>query len=200
MNRHLAAATSRLFAILVIVLTCPPVHAQSDRPADDNGFDGPQVSDSGVGYIDSAILGNQVRMRFESAYNNSQPARAEFVWPVDGPFGPGPGPETRVDVQEFSLFMESMVGDRWSVFGELPVRFLNPEIQDNTAGIGDLHAGVKYALSASADCATTLQLRTYLPTADATRGLGTGHVSLEPSLLWYRRASDRLTFEAERRQ
>ena len=56
------------------------------------------------GYIDSAIVGNQFRLRFDAAYNNPVPDRAEFFYgqcgcfngvPVAN-FAPGPVlPETR---------------------------------------------------------------------------------------------------------
>lgn len=164
---------------------------------DDDDFEGPQVSDSGVGYIDNAILGNQIRFRFDAAYNNVQPARAEFFWPVDGPFGPGPGPETRADYQDLSLYAEYQFACRWSAFGAVPFRMLNGEIQPNTAGLGDATAGVKYALYSSCNSVATFQFRTYIPTASGTRGLGTRHVSLEPALLVYHRLNDRLSFQGE---
>ena len=173
--------------------------ASEESLADDDGFGGPFVSDSGVGYIDSAILGNQLRFRYDSSYNNSQPARAEFIWPVGGAFGPGPGPETRVDYQDLSLYGEHVVANRLSVFGELPFRMLNPEIQSNTAGLGDAQAGFKYELRNCGDTVMTGQLRMYIPTADGSRGLGTRHVSLEPSLLIWHRYNERLRFEAELR-
>lgn len=163
----------------------------------DGDFGGPQVSDSGVGYIDNAILGDQLRFRFDAVYDNVEPARAEFVWPVDGPFGPGPGPETRVDYQDLSLYAERRFACRWSAFGELPFRILNPEIQDNTSGLGDVNVGFKYLFSSSYDSAASFQLRAYLPTGDGTRGLGTRHVSLEPALLIYQPWTDRLALEGE---
>jgi hypothetical protein len=164
---------------------------------DDDDFGGPFVSDSGVGYIDSAILGDQLRFRFDAAYNNTQPARAEFFWPVDGPFGPGPGPETRADYQDLGLYGERVVWDRVSVFGELPFRMLNPEIQDNTSGMGDANVGFKYELRNCGDTVVTAQLRAIVPTGAGTRGLGTRHASLEPAILMWHRFNERLTFEAE---
>src|SRR6185436_20820427 len=37
----------------------------------------------------------------------------------------------------------------------------------------------------------------YVPSGDGTRGLGTRHVSLEPSLLFYHWQTDRLSFQGE---
>src|SRR5262249_39803735 len=43
----------------------------------------------------------------------------------------------------------------------------------------------------------TFQLKTFAPTGDAFRGLGTHHVSLEPAFLAYQRLTDRLAVEGE---
>jgi hypothetical protein len=150
-----------------------------------------------VGYIDNPIVGNPLRIRYDASYRAVQPARAEFQWPVDGPFGNGPGPETRVDYQDFSLYAESRMGVDWSIFGELPVRFLNPEIQDNTSGLGDANAGIKYALHQCCCTVWTAQMRVYIPSGDGDRGLGTDHASLEPGLLYYHCLTDRTTCYAE---
>jgi len=168
----------------------------SAPPADDED-EGPLVADSTVGYMDNPIVGNQLRFRYDSNYNATQPARAEFIWPVGGKRGPGPGPETRIDYQDLWLFGEAKMGDRWSLFGELPVRFANPEIQDNTSGLGDGNIGFKYALHQCACDAKTFQLRLYVPTGDGDRGLGTDHYSLEPGLLLYHALSPRWTGFAE---
>lgn len=197
------------FAVLATVASCglfdvtaraqdasaAPTPRAPSPPADEE--DEPLVSDSGVGYIDPAFLANRIRFRYDAAFNNVQPARAEFFWAVDGPFGDGPGPETSVDYQDFSLYAESLVSERIAVFGELPFRQIDPQIQDQTGGLADSNVGVKYALSNWLDWATTLQLRVYIPSGDETRGLGNGHASLEPGLLIYRELAPRVVFEGE---
>jgi len=45
----------------------------------------------------------------------------------------------------------------------------------------------------------TFQFRTYAPTGDSRRGLGTNHVTLEPALLVFDRLADRLVLESELR-
>lgn len=191
-------AVKRILMLAAIVSACASVQAQpvtSETPSapSDEDFGGPIVSDSGVGYIDNAILGDVVRFRFDATYDNVEPARAEFFWPVDGPFGPGPGPETRVDYQDLSIYAEQMISPCLSAFGELPVRMLNPEIQDNTAGLGDINVGFKRQLCSSCESVSTFQLRAYVPTGDGTRGLGTRHASVEPAFLYYHRHSDYLS-------
>src|SRR5262249_32969618 len=60
-------------------------------------------------------------------------------------------------------------------------------------------AGFKFAVLACDDHFLTLQLRTYIPTGDADRGLGTDHVSLEPAVLLHQRLIARLALDAELR-
>jgi hypothetical protein len=171
--------------------TPPSNTAASDEP------DMPQVSDTGVGYIDTALILNRFRLRYDAGYDNIKPSRAEFFWPVGRPRGPGPGPETSVDYQDFSAYVEWAPTPCLSFFGELPYRLVNPELQDNTSGFGDANAGFKLALRQDACQTTTFQLRTYIPSGDGSRGLGTDHVSIEPALLHYRQLSHRLALEAE---
>ena len=86
-----------------------------------------------------------------------------------------------------------------SFFAEMPFRFVDPELQNNTSGFGDANAGFKLALRQDCCQTTTFQLRTYIPSGDGSRGLGTDHASLEPALLHYRQLSQRLTLETELR-
>src|SRR5262249_49342513 len=138
--------------------------------------------------------------RYDAAYNSNRPNRAEFFYAKGFPGGPGvPLPETSVDYQDLSAYLEVAACERFSAFVELPVRFLNPEINRDTAGLADMYAGFKYAFWQS-DCRmATFQLRTYTPTGAASQGLGTRHVSLEPALLVFLPFGERLTFEGELR-
>jgi hypothetical protein len=176
------------------------VGATMMAPAE-NGDSGPAVVDSSVGYIDPAIPGSLIRLRFDSAYRNRRPTRAEFFYPKGGSAG-GPGlpqPEFNVDYQELISYFEFAWGPRFSTFVESPVRFINPDVNANSAGLGDLNLGFKYAFVSCPDRVASFQFRTYAPTGDGDRGLGTEHVSLEPALLVYQRLSDRLIVEGELR-
>src|SRR5436309_3057453 len=109
----------RLVAALLVALSA--VNAARAQ-----GTSGPRVSDSSVGYIDSAIPGNVFRFRFDAAYTDRRPTRAEFFYSKGAPAGPGlPGPEPRVDYQELSAYLEWAASDRLSGFVNLPVRLLN---------------------------------------------------------------------------
>ena len=164
-----------------------------------------------TGYIDQAAPLSQFRFRFDSAYDNNRPDRAEFFYPKCGcfrlvppakggdPNAPGPIlPETRVDYQEYSGYLE-FARNNWSVFIEAPIRAINPTNNDNASGFGDLNFGAKYAWWQTGESIFTTQLRAYMPTGDADRGLGTDHVSLEPALLFHRKLSDCLALDAELR-
>jgi hypothetical protein len=164
------------------------------------GTSGPIVTDSKVGYIDSAIPADLFRLRYDSSYNNRRPTRAEFLYAQGAPGGPGwPLPETSVDYQELFACAELVILPRFSAFLEVPARFLNPDINANTAGLGDMNTGFKYAFLESDSGVLSFQFRAYIPTGDADRGLGVRHVSLEPALLFYQALTDRAGVEGELR-
>ncbi len=160
------------------------------------------------GYIDSAIVGNQFRMRFDAAYGNPMPDRAEFFYgqcgcfngvPVAN-FAPGPPlPDTGIDYQEFIPYLERAFSDRFSLFVETPIRLINPDVNQNAGGWGDVNVGFKYAFISHPDEYLTAQLRVYTPTGQPELGLGTGHVSIEPSILYFRRYDENWTLQAELR-
>lgn len=155
-------------------------------------------SESSVGYIDNAIPTSQVRLRYDAVSDNNRPTRAEFFYARGAPFGPGlPLPEPQVDYQDVSAYLEAAATERLSGFLEVPVRFLDPEVNANTAGLSDLQAGFKYAFLHDPAGVATFQLRTFAPTGDAGRGLGTRHVSLEPALLSFTPLGDRLALAGE---
>jgi hypothetical protein len=205
-----------------LVLLGGSVYGQLEQPA--------STSNSNVGYIDNAIVGTQLRFRFDAAYGANRPDRAEYFYAKCGCFGnpfnlpdlqaalegsgqfdpdapgppgqPTPGPvgqpvETNVDYQEIRSYLEYAPLTWLSGFVEIPVRFLNPEVNNNSAGLGDIQAGLKCALLANPDQYLTFQLKGYFPSGAARRGLGTDHYSLEPGLLLFHRLNERLVFEAE---
>ena len=157
-------------------------------------------SDSPAGYIDNAIVRNRFRLRFDAAYDNPFPDRAEFFYAKCGCFsggnGPGPAfPDSGVDFQELEFAAEHLVyGDMVSAFVELPIRFINPDFNENAAGLGDIRAGFKAALLSDDNSILTFQLRGYFPTGDGIKGLGTEHVSLEPGFLFASQANRLSTF------
>ena len=143
------------------------------------------------------------------------------------PKGQGPAilPKT-VNYQEVSSYFEVAVNNRFSVFLDVPFRstHLNGNAEDpadrngidndvdeakeglaeqlqreRSNGISDIQFGFKYAFLASCDEYLTFQFRTYVPTGDARNGVGNGHATVEPGLLYYRRLSDRLAIQGQLR-
>ncbi len=130
-----------------------------------------------------------------------------------------------IDDQTLSAYTEFAFSQRASVFVDVPFRFVHfgestedegaedgpnspdhrqfpetevPNPKSTTEGMSDIDFGFKYALIADTNCRfVTFQFRTYLPTGDPGLGLGTGHVSLEPSLLFFQRLTDRLVAQGQ---
>jgi Putative MetA-pathway of phenol degradation len=95
---------------------------------------------------------------------------------------------------------------RFSAFVEVPVRWLQPQGFlavppfpgfSNQSGLSDVTAGFKFAAVASEGTYVTFQFKSYFPSGDASKGLGTNHYSIEPSLLLYHKLSSRFTIEGQ---
>jgi hypothetical protein len=170
-----------------------------------------------VGYIENPIVHSNIRVRFDSGWHNAVPDRAEFFYGKCGCYrdlvgnpnydpdapGPGPGIVTDLNFQQFFVQVEYSGAGRVSVFAELPTRsiqpqtFASPDSFPKASGLGDLRAGVKIGLMATPDHTATLQLKGFLPTGKAEKGLGTHHASLEPALLLLNTVNDRVTIESQ---
>src|SRR5262249_4930912 len=155
---------------------------------------------SAPGYVEFAVPVTQFRLRFDAAYDNNRPDRAEFFYgkcgcfktlpptnPAFDPRAPGPPkPETSVDFQELRPYLEFAACNRVSLFIEGPVRWVNPEQNANEVGFSNLLFGAKLALIAQPDQYLTLLLNTTTPTADVDRGIGNQLWTLDPGILWMR--------------
>src|SRR5438270_9101732 len=104
-------AARKILAFALLLLVGGSAFAQSGTPSpadtttapDTDG--GPTGKESTVGYIDSALPRNTFRLRFDAAYDFERPTRAEFFWART--INPGvPRPETRVDYQDLSSYLE----------------------------------------------------------------------------------------------
>ena len=192
--------TRILTCISLLLASCDavaqtPVVSPTPPPLPDEPL---TIRDASVGYIDSASIADQMRIRSDRGSGFKFPNRSEFFYARSRPFGPGlPLPEKSVDFQDHTLYLEKMIAPEWSVFAEGGLRYLNPQVNANTAGIGDMNLGFKYVFLNDADQIWTFQLRTYVPTGDADRGLGNLHTSLEPAILGFTRLSEDLGLASE---
>ncbi len=172
----------------------------------------PRMAGSSTGYIDNAIVGSQIRVRFDADFTFNNPDRAEFLYGKCGCYGGSPGPKPgiakSVNLQEVRLDLEYAPTGRFSFFAEVPERSIQFTTIPNTGPLsnhsqfGDVEAGFKVALLSSETRYLTLQARAYFPTGDARQGLGTAHYSLEPSLLYHQsllagKFEDRWTLSAQ---
>jgi Putative MetA-pathway of phenol degradation len=189
-------------------------------PAKDEEIKRPPIDASMVGYIENAIVGSEVRVRFDAAFNDAFPDRAEFIYgkcgcyrsappPFLDPNAPGPGPGIPKDInfQTLEFMAEYAPTSRFSAFVQLPIRWLQPEgvISSpvptqaflSSAGIGDVQAGVKVAMLAMPKAYVSGQFKAYFPSGASVQGLGTNHYSIEPAILYYGRLSERFELEGE---
>ena len=182
----------------------------------------PKIPGSMVGYIDNPIVESQIRIRFDDAFEDRFPDRAEFFYakcacyrglqnlipPAFDPNAPGPGPGVPKAVNYQQLYMNAEYAPlrRFSAFVEVPIRWLQPQGFlalppfpgfSNQSGLSDVTAGFKIAAMASEGTYVTFQFKSYFPSGDASKGLGTNHYSVEPSLLLYHKLSSRFTIEGQ---
>jgi hypothetical protein len=182
----------------------------------------PKIPGSMVGYIDNPIVESQIRIRFDDAFDDEFPDRAEFFYakcacyrglqslnpPAFDPNAPGPGPgvPNSINFQQLYMNVEYAPHRRFSAFVEVPIRWLQPQgfqsippfpAFSNQSGLGDVTAGLKFAAVATEGTYLTFQFKSYFPSGDASKGLGTNHYSVEPSLLLYHRLSSRFTLEGQ---
>ena len=170
----------------------------------------PPLSESATSFLDTAIIASHVRLRFEGRFNNPRPDRSAYIMAktqetpqptglfIPVPQGTGlPFSERRIDMETFSLYGEYACSSRCSVFAELPLRALQPDINDGHVGLGDISLGGKLALFALPDLVQTVQCRVYCPSGDAHEGMGSDLFALEPAYLVFNRLTPRWTLEGE---
>ncbi len=190
----------------------------------------PKIPGSMVGYIDNPIVQSLIRIRFDDAFDDQFPDRSEFFYakcscyrllntvpPLQlayDPKAPGPGTAipTAINFQQLYVNVEYAPVRRFSLFSEVPIRWLQPQgffgtppgnlppgatTFGNQSGLSDVTAGFKFAAIASEGTYLTFQFKSYFPSGDASKGLGTNHYSIEPSLLLYHKLSSRFTIEGQ---
>jgi hypothetical protein len=197
------------------LLTQQPPTPPPPPPPPDRGRRRPSM----VGYITDAGIQSQVRVRFDAGTGIDAADRAEFFYakcgcyrflPSDHPLfdpeakGPGPGITTDLNFQQVYAQVEYGFSDRVSLYGELPIRWIQPQgfVADtgsfeDQSGLSDLRAGVKWALVAQDTRFVTLQLQGNFPTGDGLKGLGVEHFSVEPALLYNQSLNDIVTLEGQ---
>jgi hypothetical protein len=171
-----------------------------------------------VGYIEDATIRTQLRVRFDGGWGVDSPDRAEFFYgkcgcyrdlagsPLLDPDAPGPGPGivTGLEFKQLNVLGEYAISDRVSVFGELPIRWLEATSFvpgtgsfDKQSGLSDITAGVKFSLLTDEARDVTILLRASLPSGDSRKGLGTDHASFEPAFLYRQAVNEKVAVESQ---
>ncbi len=177
---------TRLVGLMYETLCCPdPCYQPKWMPLADSAF-----------FTDSARPVSHTRLRWEYGHEARLMDRAEYFWARSDGNGKGLRPNgapgiPRLDYHEISQYTETAAGPGFSAFVSTPYRSVNPTFSDppSAAGFGDISIGTKSVLFDSELFLLTLQMKTTLPVGQPAKGLGTGHVSLEPSLLFGLRTS-----------
>jgi hypothetical protein len=156
------------------------------------------INDTFVSFIDSAVPRNVIGLRFDGEYNNRQPMRATYLFPRGAqPNAVGfPLPERRVHTQEFTSYAEYGIVPWFSLFIEAPYRWINPDINANESGAGNMRYGMRICTWSDEGFIATILLRLYQHSAEVGR-LGTGHWSIEPGLLAAYRINENWHLEGE---
>ncbi len=170
--------------------TAQPV-AQAEPDFGGRGGGGDVGPTTGLnGYIENAAPTTMARLRFDSGYGSNRPDRGNFFYAKCGCFRPQrdaigvPLPESNVDYQELVTTAEYAFSPRFSGFVDVPVRFLNPTVNANASGLGDIGFGVKYAVVYNPNRIVSLFLRFQAPAGNTSTGLGNGQWFVEPGLLY----------------
>jgi hypothetical protein len=146
--------------------------------------------------IPSSQPSSNMRFRFNATYDERNPDRADFFWAQTGGRGPKL-PERSVDYQDAIASWEVASGKAFSLTTDIPLRFVAPDVNPNTGGLGDLALTTKTVLLNGADWQITQIFRTELPTGDPGKGTGNGHVSLEPGFLFRLKWSPETYFHSQ---
>jgi len=169
----------------------------------------PQAPRSDVGYLDDAIIGNEVRVRFDAAFNDFFPDAAEFFYakcgcykslpntlPIYDPNAPGPGPGVprALNFQQLYLRAEYAPKRTFSFFVEVPFRWIQPQgflaappfaPFGDQGGLSDIQAGAKVAIVAAKKNFLTAEVTAFFPSGNAANGLGTNHFSIQPEVIYH---------------
>jgi hypothetical protein len=129
------------------------------------------------------------RIRNATTFNRPFPDRAGYFW-AKGVTGAGPKlPERSVDNYQLRLLTESG-GDTFSLGTEIPFSWVDPEVNKNHTGIGDLTLTTKTVMIDGDEWQITQLFRTQFNTGSASMGTGTGRIALEPGFAFRYRWSD----------
>jgi hypothetical protein len=164
---------------VVCAICCPdPCYEPQWRPLADAAF-----------FTEAARPVTQQRFRWDAGLGMQFPDRAEFFWARADGHGRGPKPippalgETNLDYHELSMYTEAASGP-FSAFAITPYRSNYGDSTHHSAGFSDVRVGTKTLVFDCELLQIAFVFRTDILSGRASKGLGTGHMALEPSLVF----------------
>jgi hypothetical protein len=159
-------------------LCCPdPCYDPKWMPLADSAF-----------FVEAVRPVTQQRLRWDAGLQMVFPDRAEYFWARADGSGKGPSANApwqgvrSLTYHDLSLYTETSSG-KFSMFVNQPYRSVYPSDTGHGAGLSALDLGTKTLVFDCELLQIAFQFRTYMPMGNTTKGLGNGHVSLEPSLI-----------------
>jgi hypothetical protein len=131
------------------------------------------AANSGM-FLDSARPWTMSRIRYSALRNIIGANRGELFQAAPGR---GPGVLPTVSADNISFYQEVSSG-AFSLIVDTPYNSVS-----QGSGFGDLGIGTKTLLLDSELITSSFQFMTYIPVGNSTNGTGTGHTTLDPSLL-----------------
>lgn len=159
-------------------ICCPdPCYEPRWQPLADTAF-----------FVETARPVTQQRIRWDAGMNLILPDRSEYFWARADGIGDGPRPNgalavPSLDYHELSLYTEVAFGNLGFIV-EVPYRSVDPIAADFGSGFTDLNVATKALLFDCELLQISFLFRTFIPSGNASKGLGVDHVSFEPSLLF----------------
>lgn len=161
-----------LWLIQHAVCCTDPCYEPAWRPLEDSAF-----------FVASARPQGTMRFRWDAGWGLSTPDRAEFFWAKAG-VGPTPTGLYVPDVDYMTLYQYTETGGKkFSATFEYRYIEVDPDGAPHGAGFGDMTIGTKTLLFDNGLFQVSFLMKTHMPAGRAYRGLGTGHVSLEPAVV-----------------
>jgi hypothetical protein len=172
-------ACGRFLCGLYECICCPdPCYEPKWLPVADSAF-----------FVEGARPITQTRLRWDHGIDVVLPDRSEYFMARADGMGRGPTPVapaiaiSRLRYDDLSLYTEASTG-MIGVIVEMPYRSIESPDIPHGANFGDMNIATKTLIFDCELLQVSMIMRTFLPVGNPTRGLGTGHVSLEPSLVW----------------
>lgn len=123
---------------------------------------------------------SQQKLRLESGWDMTNPTRNAYFWNAF-PLCPLP-PINSLYYNDLFLYTEIAAGG-FSFMFDVSYRQLGIDPFGGDSGFGDMMVGSKSLLFDRELFQLSFEFKTFLPVGVSTKGLGTGHVSLEPTIL-----------------